>query len=161
MCDDGPDALRKLVRQEIGRGVETIKIMASSEHGIPGRTTRNLARDEIASITATAHERGAKVRAHVADKQMMLECIELGVDILDHGDEIDEECIEKMVESGTFRVPSLVYLWESARNRICRTVRRDPCHVRPLAVDASRGAAGWRSNPHWRRLQRRVPQHVD
>jgi imidazolonepropionase-like amidohydrolase len=108
---DGPDALRKLVREEISRGVETIKIMASSGHGIPGKTTRNMARDEIASIVATAHERGARVRAHVADKEMMLECIELGVDVLDHGDEIDEECIEKMVEAGTFWVPSLVYLW--------------------------------------------------
>ena len=43
----------------------------------------------------TAHERGAKVRAHVADKEMILECIELGVDVLDHGDEIDDECVER------------------------------------------------------------------
>jgi imidazolonepropionase-like amidohydrolase len=42
---------------------------------------------------------------------MILECIELGVDILDHGDEIDDECIERMVAAGTFWVPSLVYLW--------------------------------------------------
>jgi imidazolonepropionase-like amidohydrolase len=70
-----------------------------------------MARDEIAAVVAAAHERGAKVRAHVADKEMILECIELGVDILDHGDEIDEECIEKMVAAGTFWVPSLVYLW--------------------------------------------------
>jgi imidazolonepropionase-like amidohydrolase len=42
---------------------------------------------------------------------MILECIELGVDIIDHGDEVDEECIEKMVGAGTFWVPSLVYLW--------------------------------------------------
>jgi imidazolonepropionase-like amidohydrolase len=103
--------LRKLVRQEIGRGVETIKIMASAGHGIPNRTARNMARDEIAAVVSAAHERGAKVRAHVADKEMILECIELGVDILDHGDEIDEECIERMVEAGTFWVPSLVYLW--------------------------------------------------
>ncbi len=61
--------------------------------------------------STAAHERGAKVRAHVADKEMILECIELGVDIIDHGDEIDEECIERMVEAGTFWVPSLVYLW--------------------------------------------------
>ena len=84
---------------------------ASAGHGIPGRMARNMARDEIDTIVTAAHERGAKVRAHVADKQMMLECIELGVDILDHGDEIDEECIEKMVGAGTFWVPSLVYLW--------------------------------------------------
>ena len=111
LIDDGPDALRKLVREEISKGVETIKIMASSGHGIPNRTTRNMARDEIASVVAATHERGAKVRAHVADKEMILECIELGVDILDHGDEVDEECIERMVEAGTFWVPSLVYLW--------------------------------------------------
>ena len=42
---------------------------------------------------------------------MILECIELGVDVIDHGDEIDDEIIEKMVEAGTFWVPSLVYLW--------------------------------------------------
>jgi imidazolonepropionase-like amidohydrolase len=111
LCDDGPYALRKLVRQEIRRGVETIKIFAGAGHGIPNKTTRNISRDEIASIVDAAHERGARVRAHVADKEMILECIELGVDIIDHGDGIDDECIEKMVEAGTFWVPSLVYLW--------------------------------------------------
>jgi imidazolonepropionase-like amidohydrolase len=70
-----------------------------------------MSRDEIASIVNTAHERGAKVRAHVADRAMILECIELGIDIIDHGDEIDDECIDKMVAAGTFWVPSLVYLW--------------------------------------------------
>jgi len=108
---DGPDALRKLVRQEIASGVETIKVMASSGHGIPNRTTRNIARDELAAIVHAAHERGARVRAHVADREMILECIDVGVDIIDHGDEIDDEIIEKMVAAGTFWVPSLVYLW--------------------------------------------------
>jgi imidazolonepropionase-like amidohydrolase len=108
---DGPDALRSLVRQEISRGVETIKIFASTGHGIPGPNRRNLSRDEIAIIVETAHERGAKVRAHVADRAMILECLDLAVDVIDHGDEIDDECIERMVEAGTFWVPSLVYLW--------------------------------------------------
>jgi imidazolonepropionase-like amidohydrolase len=111
ICDDGPDAMRKLVRQEISRGVETIKIFAGAGHGIPGRTARNMARDEIAAVVTAAHERGARVRAHVADREMILECIALGVDVIDHGDEVDEEIIDKMVEAGTFWVPSLVYLW--------------------------------------------------
>lgn len=106
---DGPDALRKLVRQEIGRGVEIIKLFAGSGHGIPGRTNRNMATDEIAAVVTAAHDRGAMVRAHVATKDIMMECIKLGVDILDHGDEIDEECIEAMLEAGTFWVPSLMY----------------------------------------------------
>jgi imidazolonepropionase-like amidohydrolase len=106
---DGPDDLRKAVREEIRRGAETIKIFASSGHGFAGRTIRNMARDEIAAIVIAAHDRGAKVRAHVTDKSMILECIELGVDIVDHGDEVDEACIEAMVKAGTFWVPSLIY----------------------------------------------------
>src|SRR6476660_8893659 len=50
LIDDGPAALRKLVRQELSRGVETIKIMASAGHGIPNRIARNMARDEIESV---------------------------------------------------------------------------------------------------------------
>lgn len=110
VCADGPDALRALVRQEIDRGAETIKIFASAGHGQPNRTVRNMSREEIAAIINTAHERGAKVRAHVADKAMIMECIELGLDVVDHGDEIDDEVIEAMVEAGTFWVPSLIFL---------------------------------------------------
>ncbi|MGV0772933.1 amidohydrolase family protein [Mycobacterium syngnathidarum] len=111
VCADGPDAMRALVREEINRGVETIKIFASAGHGQLHRTTRNMSREEIAAIINTAHERGAKVRAHVSDKAMMMECIELGLDLIDHGDEIDEEVIEAMAEAGTFWVPSLIYPW--------------------------------------------------
>ena len=111
LCGDGPDELRKLVRTEISRGVETVKVFASAGHGIPGANRRTMSRTELASIVDAAHERGAKVRAHVTDKAMILECIDLGVDIIDHGDEIDDECIERMVEAGTFWVPSMVYLW--------------------------------------------------
>ncbi|TGD76141.1 amidohydrolase family protein [Mangrovimicrobium sediminis] len=106
---DGPQELRKLVREEIRRGVETIKIFASAGHGFPGPTPRNMARDEIAAIVDAAHERGAKVRAHVSDKAMIMECIELGVDIIDHGDEVDDEVIAAMVAAGTYWVPSLIY----------------------------------------------------
>jgi imidazolonepropionase-like amidohydrolase len=106
---DGPDDLRKVVREEIRRGVETIKIFASAGHGFTGRTVRNMARDEIAAIVGAAHDRGAKVRAHVADRSTIRECIALGVDIIDHGDEVDEACIEAMAKAGTFWLPSLIY----------------------------------------------------
>ncbi len=126
VCADGPDALRELVRQEINRGAETIKIFASAGHGQPNRTTRNMSRDEIAAIIDTAHERGAKVRAHVADKAMIMECIELGLDVVDHGDEVDAEVIAAMVEAGTFWVPSLIFLRSAARARPRREPRCAP-----------------------------------
>jgi imidazolonepropionase-like amidohydrolase len=106
---NGPDELRGMVREFIRRGAQTIKIFASRGHGFPSSFIRNMDRDEIEAIVRTAHGRGAKVRAHVADKGMIMECIALGVDIIDHGDEIDEEIIASMAEAGTFWVPSLIY----------------------------------------------------
>lgn len=106
---DGPDELRKLVREEVRRGAQTIKIFASSGRGFNGRTMRNMARDEIAAVVNSAHDLGARVRAHVCDKDMIRECVELGVDIIDHGDEIDEGLIDTMARAGTFWVPSLTY----------------------------------------------------
>jgi imidazolonepropionase-like amidohydrolase len=41
---------------------------------------------------------------------MIMECIELGLDLVDHGDEVDEEVIAAMAEAGTFWVPSLIFL---------------------------------------------------
>lgn len=106
---DGPDELRKLVREEIRRGAETIKIYASSGRGYNGRTMRNMSRQEISAIVDAAHERGALVRAHVSDRDMIHECVEVGVDVIDHGDEVDEQIIEMMAKAGTFWVPSLTY----------------------------------------------------
>jgi imidazolonepropionase-like amidohydrolase len=107
---DGPDALRRMVRAEIGKGAETIKIFASSGHGgVPTAVTRNMSRDEMAVIVTTAHERGVKVRAHVVEYSLIQECLELGVDIIDHGDDIDERIIDRMAKAGTFWVPSLTY----------------------------------------------------
>ena len=107
---NGPDELRAMVREEIRKGAQTIKIFAGSGHGIDGKTMRNMDTDEIKAIVDAAHGRGAKVRAHVADKATILECIELGVDIIDHGDDTDDEVIAAMVENGTYWVPSLVYV---------------------------------------------------
>jgi imidazolonepropionase-like amidohydrolase len=109
---DGPEAMRKAVREDIRHGAQIIKIFASGGHGFPNyeRSSRNMSRDEIAAAVNAAHERGVKVRAHTADKPMMLECIELGVDVIDHGDNIDEEIIGKMVKAGTSWVPSQTYI---------------------------------------------------
>lgn len=106
---DGPEELRKLVREEIRRGAEIIKVFGSPGHLIVGPgIKRQMQRDELAAVVAAAHDRGALVRSHVCERDMILEAIEFGVDIIDHGDEVDEACIEAMVKAGTHWVPSLM-----------------------------------------------------
>ena len=107
---DGVDALRALVRTEIRCGARIIKIYASSGQGIPNRHgVRNMSREEMAAIVETAHERGVPVRAHVTQRDLILECIDLGVDVINHGNEMDEICIERMARAETFWVPSLLF----------------------------------------------------
>lgn len=107
---DGPEEFRKLVREEIKRGAEMIKLFVTGGHGNLHTATSEFSRDELESVVRTAHERGAKVRAHCAWKAEILQCVELGVDVIDHGDELDGDCIAAMVEAGTFLDPSALFL---------------------------------------------------
>ena len=68
-----------------------------------------MTRDELAAAIDTAHSRGALIRGHIANKEAILMAVELGMDILDHADEMDDECIEKIVAAGTYVVPSLYF----------------------------------------------------
>jgi len=107
---DGPDGFRRAVREEIKQGARILKLFVTGGHGNVRAGTSEFSREELAAVVETAHARGALVRAHCAWKREMLECIELGVDVIDHGDEIDAEVIDAMAEAGTFFDPSILYL---------------------------------------------------
>lgn len=104
----GPDEFRKAVRHYIHRGVRMIKLLPSGGHGFPStKGLRNISLDEIQAAANAAHERGAWIRAHVNYPDQILECIEAGVDLIDHADDLDDECIEAMVKHGTYYCPTI------------------------------------------------------
>jgi imidazolonepropionase-like amidohydrolase len=108
---DGPDEFRKGARQEIREGAEVIKIFNDSGHALLyGTPFLSMTSTELAAVVEATHHRGKKIRSHVTGKQAILDCIAAGVDILDHADQIDEECIEAVVASNTFVCPSLYLL---------------------------------------------------
>jgi imidazolonepropionase-like amidohydrolase len=107
---DGVTNIARAVREEILFGAEIIKILPNGGHGFEWTPTyRGLSSAELRCVVETAHERDKRVRAHVTTKESILECIEVGVDIIDHGDFLDEECIEAMVRHGTFYIPSILF----------------------------------------------------
>ena len=140
---DGPEGMRRLVREQIRRGAETIKIFVSSGHGgLPWPTALTMERDEIEAVVVAAHSRGAKVRAHAATREAIATCVELGVDIIDHGDAMDESLLAEMAQRGTFWVPSMVYPdcmirlgWaEPGLSELQANVRRLLPHAQKLGV---------------------------
>jgi len=110
LCD-GPDEFRKAVRQEIMEGARIIKMFVTGGHGVPRAPERiEMTRDEMAAAIEAAHLRGAMVRGHIANRDAILMAVELGMDVIDHADGMDGECIERMVAAGTFVVPSIFFL---------------------------------------------------
>jgi imidazolonepropionase-like amidohydrolase len=104
---DGPEEFRKAVRTQIRRGADWIKILPTGGHGITDPHNPRISHEEIVAVVRAAHDMGKRVRAHASWREQIKECVEAGVDLIDHGDEIDDEIIELMVERGTYWVPSM------------------------------------------------------
>jgi imidazolonepropionase-like amidohydrolase len=109
LCD-GPLEFRHAVRDEIKRGAEFVKVYATGGHLVrPAPWT--IALDELRAACDAAHELGVRVRAHVATKTAILACLDAGVDVFDHADGMDEECIERLAEASAMVLPSLYLPW--------------------------------------------------
>lgn len=113
---DGPDEFRRAVREEIKEGAEIIKMFVTGGHGTVAPAERTeMSRAELAAAVEAAHERGALVRGHIANRDAVHLALDVGVDVIDHGDGLDEAAIERMVELGTFLVPSQLFPVRFAR----------------------------------------------
>jgi imidazolonepropionase-like amidohydrolase len=105
---DSPDAFRLGVREEIKRGAAVIKLFVTGGHGTTSPKDRmEMTRDELAAAIDAAHQRGALIRGHLVNKPAIMMSLELGIDIVDHCDEMDDEVIAALVETGASVVPSL------------------------------------------------------
>jgi imidazolonepropionase-like amidohydrolase len=106
LCD-GADEFRRAVRQEIKLGADVIKVHVTGGHGVQCDPEDMIMTDEeLNAAVQTAHGLGRRIRGHVASKRGILQAVAAGMDIVDHADGMDEECIERLVAAGTFVVPS-------------------------------------------------------
>ncbi|MDG2071779.1 MAG: amidohydrolase family protein, partial [Pseudomonadales bacterium] len=109
---DGEDEFRKTVREEIKNGVDIVKLFVTGGHGQPLSGDRmSMTEEELRAAIDAAHNRGKKIRGHIVGKQGILTATKAGIDIIDHADGIDQECIDAMVEYGTTLVPSVYQAW--------------------------------------------------
>jgi imidazolonepropionase-like amidohydrolase len=116
LCD-GPDEFRRAVREEIREGARIIKMFVTGGHGTVGPAERTeMTPEEMRAGIEAAHARGAMVRGHIANREALSMALDCGIDVVDHGDGLDDGCIERLVSTATPLVPSLFFpfrLWSS------------------------------------------------
>jgi imidazolonepropionase-like amidohydrolase len=110
---DGVDGVQHKVRENIKYGADVIKFMATGGVMSKGDNPQasQYTEEEMKAIVSESHRLGRKVAAHAHGAQGILWATEAGVDSIEHGSYINDECIAAMKQHGTYLVPT-VYLTE-------------------------------------------------
>lgn len=100
-----------LVLRVRAEGGHFIKVMLSGimDFGRAGELTEeSLGPEEIRELIHIAHEEGFSVMAHVNGARAVQAAVESGVDSVEHGNFVDEECLQALAQSRTVWVPTYV-----------------------------------------------------
>jgi imidazolonepropionase-like amidohydrolase len=106
---DGVADVRKAAREQLREGADLLKIMTTggvmSEKDKP--TACHYSMEEIHAFAEEARNWGVKTGTHAQGTQGIKNALIAGIDSIEHGIFLDDECIEMMLEQGTQLVPTL------------------------------------------------------
>jgi len=110
---DGPDEMRKAVRQEIKNGSDWIKLLVTGAFMSVGDNPAHVhfSPEELRAAVEEAHRREVPVMAHAHAAEGIKQAVRAGVRSIEHGTFMDDEAIDLMVERGVYLVPT-IYLGE-------------------------------------------------
>lgn len=107
---DGPDEVRKRVREVLRAGADVIKVCSTG--GVLSPTDHpnftQFTPEELEIMVVEAGYRGAYVMAHAQGTEGIKNAIRAGVRSIEHGMFLDDEAIDLMLDRGTYLVPTLV-----------------------------------------------------
>ncbi len=104
---DGVDDLTKVVRDQIGKGADVIKVYADYRWGAFGKAAPTFTLEELKLIVAITESSGRKVVAHAASEEGMRRAILAGVSTIEHGDGGTLEIFQLMQKHDVALCPTL------------------------------------------------------
>jgi len=112
---DGPDNIRKAVREQVKFGADWIKFYCDRKYYMKDGVLRskvNFTEAEMAAMIDEAHRLDKRVAAHAIGLDGILAALKAGADTIEHGDGLDEESIDLMVKAGAYWCPTIyVTVW--------------------------------------------------
>ncbi|HEY6330181.1 MAG TPA: amidohydrolase family protein [Blastocatellia bacterium] len=101
------DNLIRVVRDQIGKGADWVKVYADYRWGAHGEAEPTFSLEELKLIVDTARSSGRAVAAHSTTAEGMRRAILAGVETVEHGDAGTPEVFRLMKEHGTALCPTL------------------------------------------------------
>ena len=105
---DGPDEIRRVVREEIKWGAEWIKFAPSGGFSSPADDPVQVSytQEEMDTLVATAAQFGRSVAAHLTGNDAVRMSVLAGVRSVEHGSMVTSETLRLIEEKGVFVVPT-------------------------------------------------------
>jgi imidazolonepropionase-like amidohydrolase len=105
----GAENIRRIVRAQIERGVNVIKIMATERAGLPDTDPRKRVfnDEEIWTVVDEARKSGIYVAAHAHGDEGAYAAVKAGVRSIEHGTYLSDQTLALMKERGAYFVPTI------------------------------------------------------
>ena len=105
----GTEAVRRMVREMVSRGVNRIKVMATERAGTPDTDPRiRIFNDEeLAAVVDEANKTGLWVVAHAHGDEGAAAAVRAGVHCIEHGTYLSDATMRLMKEKGVYLDPTI------------------------------------------------------
>jgi imidazolonepropionase-like amidohydrolase len=103
---DGNDLIR-VVRDQIGKGADFIKIYADYRWGLSGEDKPSFTLDELKLINEVTRSSGRVMVCHAKSKEAITRAVLAGAETIEHGDFIDLETGKLMKEHNVTYIPTI------------------------------------------------------
>ncbi len=133
------------IRRQVKDGVDCIKIALDGiQRRDNGELVAAFTEDETSAMVRETHRLGKKVVVHARGREATLYAARAGVDLIFHGNHLDDECIAAMLETGSALCPTLT----QPKNVIEFTQPHEPAGQKGRPAAAKReyeiGCANWK-----------------
>jgi imidazolonepropionase-like amidohydrolase len=115
----GPAGFLEAARAQVKGGADYLKFIPTSGSGDAPRgmiSALLMDPEEMDAVVRVAHQRGMLVSAHGGDLEGIKAAVRAGVDVIEHGYQLDKEALQMMVDRNVALCPTLVVRYLAAGN---------------------------------------------
>jgi imidazolonepropionase-like amidohydrolase len=126
---DGPDGVRRAVREQIAAGADWVKLYADYRRRPGGTITPTFSEHELNAAVTEARSAGLPVAAHAATDEGVRRCVLADVNTIEHGYFVSDAVLALMRERGVALCPTLAASEALARYEGWRPEQPEPPRI--------------------------------